>query len=239
LISKGASTGNVYIHADGSTNYFVALTNNISPTITDTAINNSQSLSFVARPDYTSVDFAPSSGPTVTQAHEIEKLVFYDSTGNTVLNTYTTSEFNSNPNGIPNGSTSTGSTAGAAQNNWPAGGGLLGLGLVFLIVGLVSRKSQPALNVTPPGYGQPQPPYGMPQQPYNPYGPPQQPNNPYGVPQQPNNPYGVPQQPPVSPQSQGQPVPPTQYAPSPFQPPAYGQQSQIEPTQYTPPPYGQ
>jgi hypothetical protein len=226
FIAKGDTTGNVYIHAEGSSEYYVALPADISPTITDTEINNSKALSFVYRTDTTDVNFNPSSGSTVTSAHEIEKLVFYDSTGNTVLNTYNTSDYTANSNGID-------------KNEWPLGGGLAALGAVLLGFGVfrAARKRDVApLGASAPvvpgampyqqPYGQPPAPYGAPvppaspyaqpqQQAYNPYGQPQQPASPYAQPQQPANPYG---QPYSNPQQQAQ---PTQYAPPPQNP--YGQ----------------
>ncbi|MEO9027185.1 MAG: hypothetical protein ABI413_00055, partial [Ktedonobacteraceae bacterium] len=137
-------------------------------------------------------------------AHKIEKLVLKDKSGN-VIGTFTTSEYDANPNGT-------------SVNNWPIGIGIMALGLLILILTFVFalKKKPQAFSIAPVGgvqqpYGQPQQPnpYGQPQPNSNPYG--QQPNpysqpqpdpygqqpNPYSQPQPNSNPYGQPyQQPP-------------------------------------------
>ena len=209
-VSQGATSHNVYIHTDSSSDYYVAFKDDFSPNISDSDLNNFAAVGFVARTDFSSLDpvLTTSSGD-VNQAHKIEQLVFYDQNGN-VLHTYTTTEYTGNPNGF-------------YQNNWPGALAVLIIGLLMSVGGFVypmfAKKPQAVntgFNISNPGqaqpYGQPQPyqqPYAQPpQQPYQqPYAqPPQQPyqQQPYGQP----NPYGQPYQ------------NPQQYPP---QPPAYGQ----------------
>lgn len=216
-VSQGETSGNVYIHTDSSSDYFVAFKSDFSPNIADSDLNNFAAVSFVARTDMSSLDPALNTGSgTVNQAHKIEKLTFYDQQGN-VLHTYTTSEYTSSPGGF-------------YQNNWPGALVVLLIGLLMSVGGIVypmfAKKQQATntgFNISGPGQPAPyQQPYAQPapyQQPYGQPAPPPQPA-PYGqpVPPQPApygqpNPYGQPYQNP-------QQYPPQQYPP---QPPAYGQ----------------
>ncbi len=215
-IGTGDQTNNVYINADGSSDYFVAFSADFHPAISQSDIDNSQEISFVAHTDTSSLDPALqlSSGGTISEAHKVVKLVFYDKTGATMA-TYTTDEYKANPNGF-------------YDNEWlksiwlVIGGAIL---LLIVIVASARRKPAPAgfasgnippYGTPPPPYDPSQQPYGQPQQPYGqpPYDPSQQP---YGTPQPP---YG---QPPYDPSQQ----------PYGTQPPPYGQSQQPDN------PYGQ
>ncbi len=190
-IAIGQQSGNVYINADGSNDYFVAFSSDFK--VPQSEIDTPGSLSFIARSDTSTLDPALNTGgTTVNDAHKIEKLVLKDKSGN-VIGTFTTSEYDANPNGT-------------SVNNWPIGIGIAALGLLILILSFVfaPKKNPQAFSIAPVG-GVQQPMYGQPManpseqmgtNPYaQPYGQPQQPN-PYGQPQQPN-PYGQPyQQPP-------------------------------------------
>ncbi|HEY3993992.1 MAG TPA: hypothetical protein VGM01_14085, partial [Ktedonobacteraceae bacterium] len=97
-IGTGTTSDNVYIHADGSDEYFVAFSGDFSPSISQSDIDNSVSLSFVARTDTSDISLDV-NGTTINQAHKIEKLVFADKNGSTMA-TYTTAEYNANPNSV-------------------------------------------------------------------------------------------------------------------------------------------
>lgn len=189
----GESTGNVYIHPDGSADYFVAFSGSFNQAITEDDMNNSVGLSYVARTDTSSLDpaYDPPDGPTVNDAHKIEKLVLYDKNGN-VQETFTTAEYRDNPNGFN-------------DNEWLKAIWLVLGGLVVTILsiifmargrGAVAKNSfsinaagavpyQPGMQAPNP-YGQPQAPY-TPPAPGTPYG---QPQAPYTPPVPPSNPYG-------------------------------------------------
>src|SRR5947209_19387117 len=70
----GTQSGNIYINADGSSDYFVALKGSFNPPIAQSDIDNSTSISFVARTDTTSIELDV-NGTTITEAHPIEKLI--------------------------------------------------------------------------------------------------------------------------------------------------------------------
>src|SRR5260370_4838124 len=104
-IAMGTQSGNVFINAKGSPDYFVALKGDFTPPITDNTITHGAAVSFVARTDYSALDTKLTTDTgTVSEAHKIEKVVFYDQNGNVVAS-YTTAEYNANPNGF-------------TQNNW-------------------------------------------------------------------------------------------------------------------------
>jgi hypothetical protein len=243
IIEKGATSGNVFIHQDGSTDYFVAFHSDF--TVAESDIQDSQSLQFIARTDTSSLNpsLKADNGTTIDDAHKIEQLSFYDKDGK-LMQTYTTDEYKANPKGF-------------YQNEWTSaawlaivGGLVLALALIFPL--LVKRPQQPSVigagvpgmpGIPPAGqpyegqrpYGQPyegQQPYGQPQQPYQQQ--PYQGQQPYGQPQQPyqqqpyqgQQPYGQPQQPYQQQPYQGQPQQPyqgpQQYPPQqPPQPPYY------------------
>lgn len=197
-IGAGTQTGNIYINADGSSDYFVALSGSFTPPIAQSDIDTSTRISFVARTDTTSVSLDV-NGTTIDEAHPIEQLVFYDKTGK-VLSTHTTAEYTANPNGF-------------YDNEWLKAIWLTVLGLVLALVALfypMLRKRRQAGAVVPAAAAGAQPP-----QPYyqpDPYGqayqgpaqypqaapyPPQyaQPPQPSAYGQAGGNPYQNPQQP--------------------------------------------
>lgn len=191
---SGSQSGNIYINADGSSDYFVALSGNFNPPIAQSDIDNSTSISFVARTDTTSIDLDV-NGTTISEAHAIEKLVFYDKNGN-VLATHITAEYTANPNGF-------------YDNEWLKAIWLIVIGLILGIVAflypMLRKRPQRSASSHAAAVGaQPSPPY-QPYQPPNPYGqayqgpqqyppvppyPPQQPG--YGQPG--DNPYQQPPQ---------------------------------------------
>jgi hypothetical protein len=195
-IGTGTESGNVYINADGSSDYFVALSGDFNPPITQSDIDKSTDISFIARTDTTSVSL-DANGTTVDEAHPIEKLVFYDNNGN-VLGTHTTAEYTANPNGF-------------YDNQWLKAIWLILIGLILgiaaLVVPLLRKQSQISASPAATVGAQPFSPYQPYQQPDQ-YGqayqgpqqypqatqyPPQQPG--YGQPG--SNPY---QQPPQQPE---------------------------------------
>lgn len=199
-LGTGQQSGNLYINADGSSDYFVAFSSDF--TVPQSELDTPGSVSFIARSDTSTLDppLNASDGSTITEAHKIEKLVLKDNNGAT-LGTFTTPEYDANPNGV-------------YVNNWP-------FGLVILVIGLVlfglsfaihRPKQLPGFAVAgqPPVYGQPNAnPYGQPMA--NPYAQGQPNANPYGQPAP--NPYGQPYQ---GPPPAGQPYNP--YPPNPSNP---------------------
>ena len=217
-LASGEQSGNLYVHPDGSDNYYVAFASDFAVAKSD--IDNSTSISFIARADTSSLDPALNApdGTTINYAHKIEQLVFYNNSGS-VINTYTTSEYKSSPNGF-------------SINNWLYSVWLIIGGAVLLVVVLLyprlSRR-QPATASFNMGAGvPPQQPYTQPYQQPNAYVPPQQPyaqpQQPYAQPQ-PANPYGQGYQQGAEqypqPAPYGQPPQPASYG----QPPQYGQPS--------------
>ncbi|MGH2480579.1 MAG: hypothetical protein ACRDHW_13065, partial [Ktedonobacteraceae bacterium] len=226
-VVPGERTGNLYINADGSDDFYVAFSSDFS--VPQSILSAPGSISFIARSDTSSLDpaFDAPDGTTVNDAHKIEKIVFEDNNGK-VQGTYTTAEYNANPNG-------------ASINNWPAGLGVMGLGVLLAVLGLfVSRRKQPqGFSMAPVG-GVQQPMYGAPAA--TPYGQPAP--NPYGQPypgaapmgQPAPNPYGQPYPGQPAPNPYGQPYP-GQPAPNPYGQPYPGQAGQPGANPY--PPYQQ
>lgn len=181
---SGSQSGNIYINADGSSDYFVALSGNFNPPIAQSDIDNSTSISFVARTDTTSIDLDV-NGTTISEAHPIEKLVFYDKNDN-VLATHITDEYTANPNGF-------------YDNEWLKAIWLIVIGLILGVVAFLyprlRKQPQRSASLHAAAVGaQPSPPY-QPYQPPNPYGqtyqgPQQYPPVPPYPPQQPG--YGQP-----------------------------------------------
>src|SRR5947209_18122584 len=54
-ISNGTQPGNIYVNADGSSDYFVALSGSFNPPIAQSDIDNSNGTSFVTDTDTTSI----------------------------------------------------------------------------------------------------------------------------------------------------------------------------------------
>jgi hypothetical protein len=121
-IGNGSQSGNIYINADGSSDYFVALSGSFSPPIAQSDIDNSKGISFVARTDTTSISLDV-NGTTINEAHPIEKLIFYDKNGK-VLATHITAEYTTNPNGF-------------YDNEWPKAIWLIIIGLILGVVALL------------------------------------------------------------------------------------------------------
>jgi hypothetical protein len=181
----GESTGNVYIHPDGSANYFVAFSGSFNQSITEDDMNNSAELSYVAQTTTSTLDPAfDDHGTTVNDAYKIEKLVLYDKDGN-VQETFTTSEYRANPTGF-------------YDNEWLKAIWLVLAGLVVTILSIIFMargrgavaKNSFSINAAgampyQPGMQAPNP-YGQPQAPATPYG---VPPAPYTPPVPPSNPY--------------------------------------------------
>lgn len=216
-IGTGTTSGNVYINANGSDEYFAAFNGDFSPAISSSDLDKTDSVSFIARTDTSTLDPAlNANGTTINDAHKIEKLVLYDQNGS-IINTYTSSEYTANPNGL-------------SENNWPLASLLLVIGLILggaaFVYPMLAKKPQTnagfniganPIQPYPQSYEQPQQPYAQPyqqppQQPYSqqPYGQPNPQQQPYGQP----NPYGQ------SYQNPQQYPPATPYPP---QQPPYGQ----------------
>lgn len=117
-VGQGTTTGNVYINADGSNDYFAAFFFDFTPTISSDDLDRYASVSFVARTDTTTLNppLNATNGTTITVAHKIEELVFYDQDGN-IIRTYKTAEFMAYPNGYD-------------ANYWLYGGSLILLGVL-------------------------------------------------------------------------------------------------------------
>jgi hypothetical protein len=170
--SIGETTGNVYIQPNGSTDYFVALTGDFSPAITQSDMDNSAGLSYIARTDTTTLDpgFAPSSGVTVTQAHKIVKLVLYDKNSN-VQETFTDQEYTSY---LAAKNQRIYTTTTSFVNEWPLGIALILAGVIWSAVIALAlflkqrdRQRQLALmGMYPSPYQGTFPPMYTPQYPY-------------------------------------------------------------------------
>jgi len=215
-IAIGSQSGNTYIHADGSSDYFAAFSGDFNPPITQSAIDNSNTISFVARTDTSSLNPALNApdGSTVNDAHKIEKLVFYDKSGN-VQGTFTTTEYDANPNGFN-------------DNEWLKAIWLIIAGVLVAVAAFLYPMlvKQPQVNtgfsINAPGAQ----PYHQPYQQPDPYG------------QAYQGPAQYPQGTPYPPQTPAYGQPP-QAAPYPPQTPAYGQPPQAAPYPPQAPVYGQ
>lgn len=193
-LATGTQSGNLYINADGSSDYFAAFKGDFNPPIAQSDIDNSASINFVARTDTSTLDPALNTDTgTVNDAHKIEKIVFFDKSGN-VMATYTTAEYNANPNGF-------------YDNEWLKSIWLVLVGLLMggaaLLYPMLAKKPQPnaSFNIGAAGA-----------QPYA---------QPYQGPQSYQQPGQYPQQQPAYGQPAGNPYQqPGQYPP---QPPVYGQ----------------
>ncbi|HEY1354390.1 MAG TPA: hypothetical protein VGF67_32675 [Ktedonobacteraceae bacterium] len=199
-IAMGETSGNVYINPDKSSNYFVAFKSDFTPSISQSDIDNSDTIDFVARTDTSSLDPAlQTGGTTINDAHKIEKLIFYDQNGH-IQQTFTTAEYQANPNGFN-------------DNEWMKAIWLIIAGAIIaaaaLIVPMLTKRPQPATGFAiGTGGEQPyqQPVYG---QPYAP----QQPANPYAQPYQGPGQYSQGTAYPPQPPAYGQPGNPYQQPP--------------------------
>jgi uncharacterized membrane-anchored protein YhcB (DUF1043 family) len=98
-IGTGKASGNVYLNADGSNDFFAAFTYDFSPTINPDDLDKTAAVSFIARTDTSALNPAlTANGTTITSAHKIEQLVLYDQRGN-IIRTYNSTEYLANPNG--------------------------------------------------------------------------------------------------------------------------------------------
>jgi len=212
-IAMGEATRNIYIHADGSSDYFVAFSSDFQPPITQSDIDNSTTLNFIARTDTSPLDPAlNTNGTTINEAHKIEKLVFYDANGN-ILETFVTAEYTSylaNQNHAP-------STTPSSSDLWPLGLTLILIGVlwgagttVVLLQRRAQRRALPAQGAFAPQF----PMYPYQQQPSYPPSPPNYLNNAATAPPPPIG------YPPAIPRSE-QFYPPSPQAEEPFPPPPY------------------
>lgn len=161
-IGQGTTSGNIYINQHGSDDYYVALASDF--TVSDSDLNDAANFHFIARSDTTPLDppLNASDGTTITKAHKIEQLVFFDGSGN-ITHTYTTAEYLTSQRQPPTTTTS--------LSNWPLGLGVICLGLLWygcvMTIRLFQRKAQKSNMATigayPPFLAQPSYP------PFNPY----------------------------------------------------------------------
>ncbi len=138
-ISTGTVSGNVYINADGSNEYFAAFTYDFNPTIDLADIDKTAAVSFIARTDTSTLSphLNVNSTTIIYSAHKIEKLVLYDLYGH-IINTYASTEYNANPHEYN-------------ANYWPYASILLllgtlcaGNGIFFFVHGRQRRKQTAA-----------------------------------------------------------------------------------------------
>ncbi len=218
-INTGKTSGNVYINTKGSNEFFAAFKDDFSPAIATSDLDKTDTVSFIARTDTSTLDPAlNANGTTINDAHKIEQLVLYDQSGNKI-NTYTSTEYNANPNGFN-------------DNHWLLASLLLIVGLLLggaaFAYPMLAKKQQAGTNFNMGA--NPVQPYQQPYPQQQPYAQPN-PQQPYAQP----NPYGQPQQPYAQPNPYGQPQPSAQ--PNPYgQPPQYPPAAPYPPQQA---PYGQ
>lgn len=184
--------GNTYFNVQGSSDYFIARKEDFNPAIdTNSLSDKTAAVSFIASSEKADVA-ANLEGHHIDSEFIVEKVVFYDD-HNQPLATYTSQEYNANPNGFYN-------------NNWLKAIWLVIIGALLFVVAFIFPMlvKKPQVNAGfNPGVGgaqpyqQPYPPYGQQPQPqaqpqYPPYG-----QQPYQNPQQypPATPYPPQQQP--------------------------------------------
>lgn len=98
-MSQGTVSGNVYIKVDGSNDYFAAFLYDFTPVINPDDLDKTAEISFIARTDTSTLNPPlATNGTTITAAHKIEQLVFYDQNGK-IIRTYNSTEYLANPNG--------------------------------------------------------------------------------------------------------------------------------------------
>ena len=190
----GETSGNLYFYDPGSAEYFIAYSADFTPAFSQSTFDNANHYTFVARTDTKDPNITL-SGTAIDSAHTIEKLTAYSRDGS-VLGTYTTAEYNANPNGI-------------YVSVWSNALWLVGIGLLLAVGGVLQVARAPKTNFSiggamvppyqpvPPAYP-PVPPGAYP--PADPYaqayqGPGQYPPaNSYAQPSNTPNPYQQPPQ---------------------------------------------
>ncbi len=132
LAGVGTDTGNIYIHAQGSSEYFVALQKEF-PTLSESSVDKADNFSFVARTDTTDISLDV-NGTTIDHAHKIEQLTLLNSSG-TAFATYASDEYKSNPNSV-------------YSSVWGNAIWLIGLGALCLVGGLIDMGRKRRLNTS-------------------------------------------------------------------------------------------
>lgn len=180
IIAVGEVSGNVYIHPDGSNEYFVAFQRDF--TVSQQDIDDSLSLEFVALRDTDLLDPAlkASNGETIARAHKIEQLVFYDG-NDQKMGTYTTKEY---AQYLAGQNSSVTATTPSFVNQWPLGLGLIVASLIWcgcvtVVLFLMKRAAQRRLMSTAASS------YVCGPYPYDPYSAYNSPGKQYDVPQTP------------------------------------------------------
>lgn len=145
LAGVGENSGNIYIHAQGSSEYYVALSDDFS-SVPESSLDKADNFSFVARTDTTDISLKV-EGTTIDKAHKIEQLTLLNSSGSAFA-TYASSEYKSNPNGV-------------YSSVWGEAIWLVVLGALFVLGGLFDMRRRSKLNTgfsignapgTPPAY---------------------------------------------------------------------------------------
>jgi hypothetical protein len=173
----GEKSGNIYLHAQGSSEYYVALSDEFSQ-VTEDYVGKADNFSFVARTDTTEINLDV-NGTTIKEAHKIEQLTLLNSQGSAFA-TYVSPEYKSNPDGV-------------YSSAW--GGAFVAIifGVVFILAGFFDMRRRRRLNTNFSIGGTP----GA--QPVYPGNPPAYPGNP---PAYPGNPPAYPPAPPADPYGQ-------------------------------------
>lgn len=99
-ISTGTVSGNVYINANGSNEYFVGFFFDFAPNVNPDDLDKAAEVSFVARADTSTLNppLTIANGTTITAAHKIEQFELFDQNGK-LIREYTSAEYRANPNG--------------------------------------------------------------------------------------------------------------------------------------------
>ena len=79
----GQSTGNLYLHLDGTDKYYVALNGDFTPNLDANNLPEGADFDFVTSSQTSSVD-VDLDGTTLTEAYTIEKITFTDDNDNIV-----------------------------------------------------------------------------------------------------------------------------------------------------------
>ncbi|HEU5377978.1 MAG TPA: hypothetical protein VFV38_21365 [Ktedonobacteraceae bacterium] len=150
-IRMGTETGNIYINANGSSEYFVAFPADFNPPIQQSDINNSANVAFVARTDESSLNpVLDADGTTIYQAHKIVQFTLYDQSA-AVLATYTTAEYTAY---LASRNQSASPPEASFLNTWPFSlvliiAGLLWIGCTVLV--LLRRRQMRSRMMQPVG----------------------------------------------------------------------------------------